>query len=219
MARSKSGSPTLELHIDAEQRQKAIESSSGGCLIADGIKDQYPQYSGVTVDMATIRVTDREAGFRYTYLTPPAAQHLLLSFDQGWPQPVQDIVLRRAVKITPIHTAKSAQVTRQMRLQELEEKIAAGEELSPYERRSLGQLRRPPRPTGPGKTEIKSHGGYTVVKGGKPLPQGKDHPNLLRGRNRHFGAKLADPGVAFNEAVEAAVAERLAQEAQTQIAD
>ena len=39
--------------------------------------------------------------------------------------------------------------------------------------------------------------------------QGKPHPNLLRGRNRHFGAKLADPGQAFHDAVEAAVAERM----------
>ena len=52
----------------------------------------------------------------------------------------------------------------------------------------------------------------TVVYGGRPLPQGEAHPNLLRGRDRHFGAKLADPGEAFREAVEAAVADRLAKQ-------
>ena len=44
------------------------------------------------------------------------------------------------------------------------------------------------------------------------FPQGEAHPNLLRGRDRHFGAKLADPGEAFREAVEAAVADRLAKQ-------
>ena len=40
--------------------------------------------------MATIRFTDQQkAGQRYTYLTSPTAQHCLLSFDQGWPNPRQ----------------------------------------------------------------------------------------------------------------------------------
>jgi hypothetical protein len=49
------------------------------------------------------------------------------------------------------------------------------------------------------------------VEGGRPIAHGPDLPNLLRGRNRHFGAKLADPGEAFREAVAAGVAEKLAE--------
>jgi len=75
----------------------------------------------------------------------------------------------------------------------------------------------PERPTSVGPPEV--HGSSRarpVVVGGRPLPHGT-HPNLLRGRDRIFGAKLADPGLAFNEAVEAAVAERLAQEKQIKL--
>ena len=43
------------------------------------------------------------------------------------------------------------------------------------------------------------------------MPLGEPHPNLLRGHDRHFGAKLANPGVVFEEAVAAEVAERLGQ--------
>jgi len=41
--------------------------------------------------------------------------------------------------------------------------------------------------------------------------QGEPHPNLLRGRDRHYGAKLADPGQVFRDAVEEAVAQHLAE--------
>ena len=57
-----------------------------------------------------------------------------------------------------------------------------------------------------------NHG--AVVLGGDPLVQGPPHPNLLRGRDRHFGAKVARPGLAFEEAVEAAVSQRLATSAE-----
>ena len=57
---------------------------------------------------------------------------------------------------------------------------------------------------GPADVKVDDNRG-TVVYGGSAIPLGKTHPNLLRGRDRHFGAKLADPGKVFNEAVEAAV--------------
>ncbi len=220
MARNKFGSPTIAVAITEEQHAKAVKSSSGGCLIADAITKQYPQFSRVTVDMATIRVSDRKEGKRYTYLTPPSAQHLLLSYDQGWPNATEEVVVRRAVKITPITRQKTGRDSstavgqrRETRKSELEAKVAAGEELTIGERRALGKVSNPQprveRPTSEGPAEVKVDERGTVVHGGRPLPQGKAHPNLLRGRDRHFGAKLADPGEAFREAVDAAVAERL----------
>jgi hypothetical protein len=220
--RKKFGSPTLEVQITPENHERAVESASGGCLIADAIKEQYPHLSKVTVDMATIRASDREQGVRFTYLTPPPAQHLLLAFDQGWPQPATDrIMLRRAVKITPITrnpgAAQKAATRRAERLAELEQKVGAGEQLTKGERIALTRLRNAPaapeRPATQGHAEVKvDAAGRTVVEGGMPAVQGPAHPNLLRGRDRHFGAKLADPGRAFQEAVDAAVAERLATE-------
>lgn len=217
MAR-KAASPSLTLRITDDQRQRAIESNSGGCLVADAIKSQYPEYTKVTVDMATIRFSDAAKGVRYTYLTPPAAQHFLLAFDQGWPTTGGEVYLKRAVKITTM-IEKSRQPARlrarQERLAALEAKAAAGT-LTKNERGALTKLRenRPPgRPSTYGEPEVVLHrgGGVTVV-GGVPPRMGPAHPNLLRGRDRHFGAKLADPGSAFREAVDAAVAERLAQQ-------
>jgi hypothetical protein len=214
----KGKSPRLDITITDENREHAIDSNSGGCLIADAIKSQYPHLSGVVVDMATIRVTDRDRGERYTYLTPPAAQHVLLSFDQGWVNPVNELTVKTAVKITKITRGNHKRdVARQQELQVLAQKRDAGEELTSAQRRRLSQSetakKKVPvdRPTsvGPVTDVIDRQNDVATVVGGPPLPQGPAHPNLLRGRNRIFGAKLADPGRAFDEAVQQRVAEEL----------
>jgi hypothetical protein len=222
MARRKFASPTLEVQITQENHERAVGSASGGCLIADAIKEQYPHLSKVTVDMATIRATDRKQGVRFTWLTPPVAQHLLLGYDQGWPQATDRITLRRAVQVTRIKrnkgVAAAVAANRRERILEFEQRIAKGDDLTRGEKSALGRLRSseagppaPDRPSSHGRSEVRVEGQRgTVVEGGPPRVQGKPHPNLLRGRDRHFGAKLADPGQAFNEAVEAAVAQRLA---------
>jgi hypothetical protein len=220
MSRPRKTSPTLEITIGKEQRERAIKSNSGGCLIADAIKSQYPHLSRIEVDMATIRATDRERGERYIYLTPPAGQHLLLAFDQGWPQPVEQLTIRTAVKIMPVTRpksgAKSAAATaarREVHVAELRAKQAAGEPLTKGEKASLTRMTdpspAPERPASTGPVEVIETREGLTIRGGARMVQGKSHPNLLRGRNRHFGAKLADPGQAFNEAVDAAVAERM----------
>lgn len=220
MARTKKASPTLALQITEAQHERAVASASGGCLIADAIKEQYPNLTGITVDMATIRVSDRDLGLRYTYLTPPLAQHLLLAFDQGWPNPTETVVIKRAVKVTPITRSPAAAAAtdaqREVRRLEYKSRVDAGEKLTPRELAAYDKVSnpkpRPERPATPGPVEVfEDENRGTVVYGGKAPVQGPAHPNLLRGRDRHFGAKLADPGQAFHEAVEAAVAERLGE--------
>jgi hypothetical protein len=221
MARKRRGaSPTLKVAITEEQWEKAVASQSGGCLIADAIKRQYPKLSNVEVDMATIRATDKDAGERYTYLTSPQAQHLLLSFDQGWPNPTEELTIRAAVHVRPIYTSpvqvEKRKAEREARIVELEHKQERGEELTKHEKAGLTKMKRrkppSPRPSTQGAAElVELPGQRAVVVGGKSPVQGSAHPNLLRGRNRHFGAKMADPGKAFKEAVEAAVAEREAK--------
>lgn len=223
MAKRHGGSPTLQLTITDAQHQRAVRSNSGGCLIADAIKEQYPHLSGIVVDMATIRVTDKAQGLRYTYLTPPTAQHVLLSFDQGWRNPVDTLTVKRAVKVDKVTKAPSSRIKaaeyRQERIAELEEKLDSGVELTRPERAALSRMTNPnrkptperPSSSGPVTQVITSGNQPATVVGGRPLPQGEAHPNLLRGRNRHFGAKLADPGTAFNEAVEQAIAQHFAQ--------
>lgn len=221
---SKFTSPRLELEITDEQWQDAVQSDSGGCLIADAIKKQYPQLSRITVDMATIRASDQKRGLRFNYLTPADAQHCLLAFDQGWRNPIKrPIKVRRAVKVDQIKAGPKARAERaeyrKNRLADLTAREAAGETLARADKIALTRYRKamnssPERPSSQGPVEVHPRNG--VVYGGRPLLQGKPHPNLLRGRDRHFGAKLADPGVAFREAVEEALKNELAQrEAET----
>lgn len=220
MARNKFSSPTLNVRIAPEAYERAVKSKSGGCLIADQIKDQYPHLSKVTVDMATIRVSDRKDGKRYTYLTPSSAQHLLLSFDQGWPNPIDEVVLKRAVVVTPITRARYGNNSKEERaaaraakIAELEAKVAAGEDLTRGEASALAKMRNakeaPDRPSTTGPKEVKVTDNRGVVVHGAAPKQGEPHPNLLRGSDRHFGAKLADPGIVFKQAVEEAVKQRL----------
>lgn len=204
-------SPRMDLHITAEQYEAAKQSSSGGCLIADAIKKQYPHLSGITVDMATIRASDRKKGIRYVYLTPPDAQQTLLFFDQGWRQPVEEVTVQRAVKVIPIIASTKQANARKEKLAELTAKKESGESLSKSEKASLTRLRNAKtRPTARGKAQVNEKG--TVVNGGNPPSQGTRTPNdnLLRGSSRHFGAKLADPGEVFKQAVDEAVAEHVA---------
>lgn len=207
-------SPTLELEIREEDRQRAVDSNSGACLIADAIKEQYPHLTRILVDMATIRVSDSAKGYRYTYLTPQTAQHVLLAFDQGWPNPAEHLQIKRAVQITPIiggkHPGRTPE-TRAARRDALQARIDAGETLTRSEKATLTRLKKdlPARPTSTGPVEF--HNG--TVHGGPPRVVGPPHPNLLRGRNRIFGAKLADPGTAFNNAVQQGVQAELASQA------
>lgn len=76
-------SPRLEITIDPDHLRNAIERNSGHCLISDAISAQVPWAAGVSTDLQTIRITHRERGLRYAYLTPRSCQIALLMFDQG----------------------------------------------------------------------------------------------------------------------------------------
>jgi hypothetical protein len=98
---------------------------------------------------------------------------------------------------------------REERRAELEEKETSGEVLTRGEQIALTKLRQPlVRPHKRGPSEVKADG--TVV-GGHPLKL-STNPNLLRGRKRHFGAKIAKPGQVFENAVEEAVTKRLEEQ-------
>lgn len=76
-------SPRVTVEITPEIIEAAKRRDSGHCMIAEAIKRVVPGASGVSVDLATIRWTDREKGLRYIYLTPRIGQLSLLQFDQG----------------------------------------------------------------------------------------------------------------------------------------
>ena len=206
-------SPALRLDITQENWVKAREASSGGCLIADSIKQQYPNLTSIRVDMATIRATDRKKGLRYTWLTPSAGQELLLAYDQGWEQPVDRVNTSAAAVVSVVKASSAARITeRQAELDELNQKVTDGGVLTKEEKAQKARLEvavsRPAKHTA---AKVGSRG--TVHA--RPPKQGAANPNLLRGRDRLFGAKTAKPAKVFEEAVEQAVQARLAELAAT----
>lgn len=216
----RASTPRLDLGITPEHWERCVRSNSGGCVIADAIKEQYPQFSHVVVDMATIRVTDRQVGNRYIYLTTDEARQLLLAFDQGWRQPFDRFRTRKPIQVVPITRTQSGSQSIEKRREasvlrkaELEAKEASGEEMSAGEKSALGRLRNPrpaaERPAKRGEPKVTGKNRNTTIHGGRPIIQGEPHPNLLRGHDRHFGAKMAHPGLPFQEAVDKAVEERL----------
>lgn len=62
---------------------QATKENSTHCMIADAIKVALPSVRNVSVDLQTIRFSDRDRGERYIYFTPGLAQRQLLRFDQG----------------------------------------------------------------------------------------------------------------------------------------
>ena len=82
----------IDIQVTEAQIELATKADSGHCMIADAIKEALPDAVAVSVDLQTIRFSDRKLGLRYVYFTPGFAQQQLLRFDQG--VPLQPWVLR-----------------------------------------------------------------------------------------------------------------------------
>lgn len=211
----------LEIEITEENYKRAVTAASGACIVADAIKAAYPQFTTVKVNVATIRVTDPETGEKGTYLTPPSVGQTLLYYDQGWDEKKlpKKLRIRDLVRVTPITRSTSSKKARESkrlkRLAELESKEASGVELTRDENRSLTILRNPTptpdRPTSEGKGKAEGSERNLIIRGGrdKAVEASTKNPNLLAGRTRHFGAKLAEPSQVFKEAVEKETAKRV----------
>jgi hypothetical protein len=203
--------PHLQLEITPENYERAVTAKSSACVVADAIREQYPRFSNVHVDVATIRVTDKELGVRYTYLTPPSVAETLLFFDQGWREEnlPKKLRVRECFRVTPItRRASSLKMTaerRAERLTELEAKEQSGEELSREEKVSLAKLRNPQappaRPTtwGPKTVEVV---GDQVIQQGRPPKYPTRSASLLDDRTRHFGQKSAKPNEVLQKAMD-----------------
>ena len=198
----------LTIEITKEAWEEASRSKSGGCLIAEAIEAQYKQLVNVKVNVALIRATDTRSGLRYSWTTPRAAQMILLHFDQGWSHPgFYRIQTRRPAHIAEPVLQKGRAEARASRLAELEARDP--ETLTAAERSGLTRLRAtPPRPTREGKSRVISRRGDETKIGGQRIPTGGTHPNMLAGRDRHFGMRLANPGEVFEAAVTAEIARR-----------
>jgi hypothetical protein len=76
-----SGRATISVeqkHID-----ESLKASSSHCAIAEAIRDAIPWATYISIDLQSCRWTDSKRGIRYCFLTPHAAQELVINFDQG----------------------------------------------------------------------------------------------------------------------------------------
>jgi len=93
-------SPRLHLVVTEEIRDAAIPKDSGHCMYADAVRvacaEKGIDCAYVSVDLQTIRFTDRPAGKRYTYFMPRAGQVGLLNFDAGIKPEPHDFWIGRA---------------------------------------------------------------------------------------------------------------------------
>jgi len=196
-------SPRPRLDLTRELIDTAIPRDSGHCVIADAIKSQVSDASDVSVDLATIRWTDRAKGVRYIYLTPLTAQRFLLGFDKGEPLEPQTVRLPSAVQVVQVRARNRAtQEHSRQRRAELEEKERRGEPLTVSEQRSLRTSRAheakmggstiADRPNGEGVAALHYVGDAskrTVKTGGRaPAAGALSHGH---GRVRHYGVRNA----------------------------
>jgi hypothetical protein len=96
-----------KVKVTAELIERATQRDSRHCMIAEAIKVADPKLSNISVDLQTIRYTNPRTNKRYTCLTPPAAGHALVEFDQG--RPVDPF----AITLRPVHVVASSAGGRQ----------------------------------------------------------------------------------------------------------
>jgi hypothetical protein len=154
--------PRLRIDVTKELIEKAIRSDSSHCMISMAVAAAMPLPGlNPTTDIQTIRLTDRELGYRFTYLTPRIAQEALIQFDWGIdPQPFQFTLAN------PVHIGYS-------------EKPAAA---SARDRKRRIQYR-------PGVSRLDGTRTFAVI-GGPSLPTANVSDSLqARGLRRQFGLR------------------------------
>lgn len=81
-------SPRLIVHVDKATIGESVRRDSSHCMIAEAIKQEYPNASQCSVDLQTIRFSDKKRNVRFVYLTPTVAQRAIVLFDDGkMPEP------------------------------------------------------------------------------------------------------------------------------------
>ena len=93
----------ISLEVTPEIIDRAVSRDSGHCIVADALRAAIPDATRVSVDLQTVRFSLESTGRRYIYLTPQAAQHFLIDFDQGIKPRPGRVRLSRPIQSVPIH--------------------------------------------------------------------------------------------------------------------
>lgn len=83
MAQKLPRGPQFFAQVTKDLIDSAVRGDSGHCMIAEAVKAARPEAEYVSVDIQTIRFSDRGKRLRYIYLTPRVAADAILDFDQG----------------------------------------------------------------------------------------------------------------------------------------
>jgi hypothetical protein len=158
-------SPRVKLDITEDLIKDAVARDSSHCLWAEAVKEAVPGASAVSVDLQTIRFSDRKRGLRFTYLTPRVAQISLVKFDQGiLPEP-HSVTLRGA-QVTAIRRQK-----------------AEGKEFTDAQKKAFEANSRKAR-AALAKARLKASDKTSV-----PTRMGGKTPPIAAGRRRAFGLR------------------------------
>jgi hypothetical protein len=159
----------LDIRVEQKHIDQAMPHDSGHCMIADAVSE-HKFAKNVSVDLATIRFTDRKSGLRYAYLTPPVAQMALLNFDQGIETKPFKFQLRTAIQIAPKQTKK------------------------PGRKHSKSTVAYQPQEVALAQSTNADKTGMVPVKiGGNLPPLGPLSSSVRTGRVRRFGLRLLKP--------------------------
>jgi hypothetical protein len=75
--------PRIEFVIGQKVIDDGTARNSNHCMVAEGLKESRPELSHISVDIQTIRATDRVKGLRYVWITPRVIQQMIVDFDRG----------------------------------------------------------------------------------------------------------------------------------------
>jgi hypothetical protein len=134
-------SPKLTVTVRQNVIETAVVRNSSHCMIADAVKETVPWATNVLVDLQSIRMTDKERGLRYSYLTPRHAQLALIEFDQGRkPKPFRMELARGAVRRARHYPSRGKPVPTLEERREIIRKVQEKRRVDHLSLRELGDL-------------------------------------------------------------------------------
>lgn len=75
--------PRIEIDLTQEHIANGVARNSNHCMVAEALRDKYPELKHIAVDIQTIRATDKKKRERYVWLTPRSVQQHIINFDRG----------------------------------------------------------------------------------------------------------------------------------------
>jgi hypothetical protein len=156
----------IRIEVSQANIDKSMPRDSQHCMIADALLDRVKHAKSISVDIATIRFTDKKLGKRFIFLTPLVAQQALVDFDQGKTISPFSFNLRTAIQVVS--------------------KRAPHSKPSTYEKKRIVLARNGPK---------SSYQPAVAIGGDVPpaAPLSSIGPGRLTARIRRFGARNLKP--------------------------